>query len=121
MVCAIPISGLSSAKFPIFFHDILFREFLGFCSEHIREFSLTHTHLISYWYKTRGKVHVILPQQGDSQHDVINVVEYKSAASRILRFGLNKCKWMIPPMPARIEVVGRMIAVIETMTIGLCT
>lgn len=120
MARTIPYFGLLWVRFPVFLDDVLVCESFRFRLEHVRDLPLTHAYLIPYGYKARGKVHIVLPQQGDSHHDVINIMKYKSAASRILCLRFDKRNWMISPMPTRIEMVGRMIAIIETMTVGLC-
>ena len=50
-------------------------------------------------------MHVVLAQQRDGHHNVVDVLEHKRAAVAILRFGFDEGEGVVTPMAARVEVV----------------
>lgn len=44
--------------------------------QHVRDLDFAHPDLIADWYEAVGKVHVVFPQQGDGEHNVVDVGEH---------------------------------------------
>ena len=101
------------------FPNVFLRESSGLGSQHVGQFSMAHADLVPDRYQAGGEMIVVLAQQGDGQHDVVDVAKDEGAAGSISVFGLKEADGMIPPMPARVQVMRRVPAIVETESVTL--
>jgi len=87
--------------------------------QHGRNLPLAHPDLITHRHQTRRQAHVILPQQRDGHHDVVDILEGQGAAFGVLGFGFDEGEGVVAPVPAGVEVVGGVVAVVEAVAVGL--
>lgn len=62
---------------------------------------------------------VILFEQRDRHHDVVDVVENERFLRTILRLRFHECHRVIAPMAPGVQVVGGMVAIVEAVSVGL--
>jgi hypothetical protein len=62
---------------------------------------------------------VVFRQQSKRDHDVVYVVEDEGLLIGISMLLSQKCNGMVSPMPARIEMMRRMVSVVEAKPIAL--
>lgn len=76
-------------------------------------------HLIAHRYQAVSDVIIVLAQQIDRKHHVIDIVENKRMLIRILFLLRQKCDRVVAPVTKRIEMVRGVIAVIVAVSITL--
>lgn len=64
-------------------------------------------------------MHVILFQQRDRHHDVVDVVEHERFLRTILRLRFRECHRVIAPMAPGVQVMGGVVAIVEAVSVGL--
>ena len=99
--------------------DIFFSEPPRLRPKHVRKLNLAHANLVSDRHKAGGKIHVVLLQELDRHHEPVDVVEDKGSPASICFFRLEKVNWVVSPMPAWVEVVGGVVAVVEADAVAL--
>ena len=56
---------------------------------------------------------VVLPQQRESKHQIIDIVEHQRAAVSVGFLGLQEMNGLLAPVSEGVEVVGGVVAVVE--------
>lgn len=107
------------AAFVVLLLDLFFRESPCLRPQHIGNLLLRHADLVSNGNYTVCQIEIVFPQNAISYHDVVDVLEDKSPSIDVFLLSLEEGAWMVFPMAQRIEMVGRMPAVIEAMAIAL--
>ena len=99
--------------------NLLLTERLRLRPQHRRDLLMAHPNLITHRHQTLRQCSVILRQQSDRDHQVVDVVEHQcpSFAVRFLR--LQEMHGLIAPVTARVQVVCSVIAVVEAVTVAL--
>jgi hypothetical protein len=62
---------------------------------------------------------VVVLQQFDRDHNVVNISENESSLLGILVLLLDKRYWMFAPVSSGIEMMRRVVAVIEAVPVAL--
>lgn len=79
-----------------------------------------HPHLLlPNWYHTSRKSSIVLHKQPYCDHKIVNIMEYKSLLRRVKLLIPHKRYRMFAPMPQRVQVVRRMVAIIEAVPVTL--
>ena len=100
-------------------HDLLLTKPSRLPPQHLRNLTFLHTNLVPDRHQTLSQLHVILPQQRNRHHDVVDIVENERAVGGVLGFGFREGKGVVAPVPARVEVVRGVVAVVEAVAVGL--
>jgi hypothetical protein len=85
--------------------NVIFSEPPGFGPQHIRDFSLAHTDLATNWNKTASQIHIVLLQELDRHHEIVDIIEHKRPSDPICLLRLQEMKWMVSPVPPWIQVM----------------
>lgn len=80
---------------------------------------MTHTNLIAHRHQTLRQCIVVLHQQPDRNHQVIDIVKHQSSAFAVCFFGLQEVDRLVAPVPARVEMVRCVVAVVEAVAVAL--
>lgn len=80
---------------------------------------MAHSDLLSHWHKRFGESVEVLGDTGDGDHNVVDVGEGQGALCLVFVFCGEEGGWVGFPVAARVEVVGGVVAVVETVTVGL--
>lgn len=64
-------------------------------------------------------MHVVLAQQTESEHVVVDVVEYQSTTIAICLFRLEEVQRLVTPVATWVEMMGGVVAVVEAEAIAL--
>lgn len=64
-------------------------------------------------------MHVVLAQQRDRHHNIVDILEDERAAVAVLLLGFDKGDGVVTPMAAWVEVVRCVVTVIEAVAVGL--
>jgi hypothetical protein len=62
---------------------------------------------------------VVLAEQCDGEHEIVDVVEHKCMFVGVLLFLRKEGNGVITPMTKRVEVVGCVVAIVVTVTVAL--
>ena len=73
-----------------FLADVVLGEPASLRLQHILDFLVAHSNLISNRYETSAKMVIVLSYEPVSDHDVVDVVEYQSPPSLIVFLRLKK-------------------------------
>lgn len=88
MLCPPPRDPLHlSPNLPVYPPNILLGESLRLGPQHGRNLRLAHADLVPDRHQAGGEMHIILAQQRDRHHDVVDVLEDERAAVAVLGFG----------------------------------
>lgn len=82
---------------------------------------MSHVDLISNGHQTLRQMIVILPQERDRDHDIVDVAEHKRLLRRVLLLRFEEGGWVFTPVPQRVQVMRGMVAVVETVAVALPT
>lgn len=66
-----------------------------------------------------GQLHVVLAQQRDRHHEVVDIVEDEGAVGGVRVLGFEEGDGVLAPVPQRVEVVRGVVAVVEAVAIAL--
>jgi hypothetical protein len=99
--------------------NLFFAEFPRLALQHLDFLFERELHLVTHWYQTSGKMLVVLAQQRDSEHEVVDVVEHKCMLIGVLLLLREESDRMITPMAKRVEVVGCMVPIVVAVTVAL--
>lgn len=103
----------------IYLSNLVLGEPLCLRSQQVGNLRLAHTNLVPNGHKACSEVHVVLAQQRDGHHNVVDILEHKRVAIAVLRFGLDEGERVVTPMAAWVEVVGRVVAIVDAVAVGL--
>lgn len=102
------------------FHpNILLRKSLCLRLQHRRNLFQRHVDLIPNRDEAFRQVHVVLAQQTESEHVVVDVVEYQSTTIAICLFRLEEVQRLVTPVATWVEMMGGVVAVVEAEAIAL--
>ncbi|TKW51113.1 hypothetical protein CTA1_12224 [Colletotrichum tanaceti] len=87
--------------------DLGVAELPGVPPQHRRPLLDGHPDLLAHRHETPRQVHVVLAQQPDRHHEVVNVVEDERLLADVRLLLLEERRGMVAPVPARVEVVRR--------------
>lgn len=65
------------------------------------------------------EVRIVLGDELERHHEVVDVVEHQGLVAGIGMLPLEKGHGVLAPVPQRVEVVGRVVTVVEAVTIAL--
>lgn len=102
-----------------FIPDGRFRESTSLPSKQSCEFVYAHTNLLSHRDEAFGQMRVVLLQRLDREHYIIYVAENESVFFGITFFLFKQGRRVVPPMPAGVQVMGRVVSIIETEAVTL--
>ena len=100
--------------------NVIFSEPPGLGPQHARDLSLAHANLIANWNQTASKIHIVLLQELDRHHEIVDIVENKRTSSSIRFFRFDEMKGMVAPVPSWIQVMRRVVAIVEAEAVALC-
>lgn len=64
---------------------------------------------------------IVLHQEPDSDHEVVDVVEDQCTLLGVCLLLMEECLRVVPPVAQGVEVVGRMIPIVEAVSVALLT
>jgi hypothetical protein len=99
--------------------NLLFGEFPCLALEHSYSLIMGELHLIAHRYQAACDVVVVLPQQVDGQHHVVDVVEHKRMLIRVLLLLRQESHWVVAPMAKRVEMVRSVVSIIVAVPVAL--
>jgi hypothetical protein len=99
--------------------NLFFAELPRLALQHLNLLFKSELHLITHWYQAAGKVLVVLAEQCDGEHEIVDVVEHKCMFVGVLLFLRKEGNGVITPMTKRVEVVGCVVAIVVAVTVAL--
>lgn len=99
--------------------NVLLGELPHLGAQHVGNLLFGHVDLIADWNEAVGKIQIIFAQQPDGHHVVIDVVKDERASLGVRILGLEEVDGLLAPMPAWVQVVSCVIAVVEAETVAL--
>ena len=93
--------------------NLLLGEFPRLAPQHFRHLLPTHPNLLSHRHQRIRQMQVVLPQQRESKHQIIDIVEHQRAAVSVGFLGLQEMDGLLAPVAEGVEVVRGVVAVVE--------
>lgn len=91
----------------------------GLGAQHGSNFLQTHADLIPHGNQAFGQVQVVLAQQPDGDHDIIDVAKHQGMLGRVTVLLLQERVGVLAPVTTRVEVVRGVVSVVVAETIAL--
>jgi len=104
---------------PPLLRDLLLCEPPGLPLQHLHALLHRHLHLLAHRNQATRQVLVVLAQQCDGQHEVVDVVEDQRVLIRVLLLLRQERDGMVTPVAERIEVMRGVIPVVVAVAIAL--
>jgi len=91
----------------------------GPTAQHIRTLFKGHVDLVAHGDKTLCQVDIVLAQQVHGDENIVDVSEDQCPFLGILIPPLEECHWVISPVATRVQMVRRVVSIIEGVTVAL--
>jgi hypothetical protein len=99
--------------------DLLLAELSCLALQHGHPLFMCEVHLRTHGNQAASDVIVVLSQQINRKHHIVDVVEHERMLVRVLLLLRQERDWMIAPMTERIEVMGSVVAVVVAVSVAL--
>jgi hypothetical protein len=99
--------------------NLLLAELPGLAPQHLDTLFVCELHLVTHRHQTAGDVIVILPQQVDGKHHVVDVVEHEGMLIGVLLLLRQERHRMVAPMTKRVEVVRGVVTIVVAVAVAL--
>lgn len=88
-------------------------------TQHLGLFFQRHADLVAHGDEALGEVHVVLHDEADGDHDVVDVLEGECVLAGVLVLLLQESDGVLAPVAQRVEVVRGVVAVVEAEAVAL--
>jgi hypothetical protein len=99
--------------------DFLLAELPCLAPQHLDSLLVCELHLVTHRHQAAGNVVVILPQQVDGKHHVVDVIEYEGILIGVLLLLRQERHRMVAPMTKRVEVVRGVVTIVVAVAVAL--
>lgn len=100
--------------------DIFLREPSRLGLEHLYPLLMAHLDLVADGHHAPCEVVIVLAKEVDGDHDVVDIGEHQRMLGCVFVFGLEECGGVLAPVTEGVQVVGRVVSVVEAVSVTLC-